>query len=91
MHSFGIILWQLCSKRVPYNGYTREQLESMIMVGGHRPELLGNIPDTMQRVMTACWNPDPGVMRYSCIFTITEYSYLLTYIHNHIIYTKMLK
>eukprot|EP01035_Chromulina_nebulosa_P023147 gene23147-29991_t len=60
VHSFGIILWQLCSKRVPYNGYTREQLESMIMVGGHRPELLGNIPETMQRVMTACWNPDPG-------------------------------
>ena len=81
MHSFGIILWQLCSKRVPYNGYTREQLQSMVMVGGHRPELLGNIPDAMQRVMTACWHPDPGV--------ITEYSYI--YIHAYIyIYVSIL-
>ena len=70
MHGFGIILWQLCSRRVPFNGYSREQLESMVMEGGHRPELLGNIPDALQHVMTACWNPDPRVIIFSINYFI---------------------
>eukprot|EP01036_Dinobryon_divergens_P026927 gene26927-35624_t len=58
VYSFGIILWQLAKCKIPFDGFTKKQLEDEVMRGGVRPKVSSRrIPVALQNLMTKCWAP----------------------------------
>ena len=57
VYSFGVILWQLTSGRVPFEGFNRRQLEDKVVRGGWRPPIDGSLPAALRDLISACWSP----------------------------------
>ncbi|XP_043864626.1 mitogen-activated protein kinase kinase kinase 7 isoform X1 [Drosophila mojavensis] len=63
VYSFGIILWELLSRKIPFNDTTDQILASMIL-SGKRPDLEEmkkyRYIEVLRSVIKQCWNEDPN-------------------------------
>ncbi|XP_077294350.1 TGF-beta activated kinase 1 isoform X2 [Arctopsyche grandis] len=59
--SWGIILWEVLSRRKPFDEADWSTYRIMWAVHtGHRPPLLENCPPPIERLMTQCWLKEPS-------------------------------
>eukprot|EP01083_Nonionella_stella_P241375 842968_1 len=57
--SFGIILWELCCRKIPYEGKTGFQVSLAVVQNKARPEIDRQLcPSDWSSIMQACWSED---------------------------------
>jgi len=68
VHSFGILLWQICSLKKPFDKVeSADQFHKVVFVNGTRPKLVKCWPQVLRDTMTSCWSVsavDRPDMRY---------------------------
>ena len=57
LHSFGIIIWELCAWKEPYEGLSSMAVTNSV-VRGTRPEVPRDCPTEIVEVMQKCWLED---------------------------------
>lgn len=57
VYSFGIVLWQLVSREIPFANLTPIQA-AFSVAQGQRPEMPLSAPDRIREIIAACWDHD---------------------------------
>jgi len=74
IYSFGIILWELFSKKVPYDGEHPLKVVSKIL-SGYRPPM-PECPPAIQSLIQTCWEENPD-LRPTWHVVVSELSHML--------------
>ncbi|KAI5080842.1 hypothetical protein GOP47_0004025 [Adiantum capillus-veneris] len=63
VYSFSIVLWELLTNRMPFEGMSNLQAAYAAAFKGTRPSLSDslNLPDELVYIMQSCWAEDPNV------------------------------
>ncbi|CAB9501500.1 Protein kinase [Seminavis robusta] len=61
VYSFGLLLWQICSLQLPYDGMNRQDHSELVVHGNERPQLDSNWSTPLRILMKRAWEPDPLV------------------------------
>lgn len=56
--SFGIILWELMSRKKPFDGLNRDSFYESVVHGGGRPPIHKKWPKELTNLMVDCWSVD---------------------------------
>lgn len=56
VYSFGILLHQMCSLEIPFEGYSMNQFEKKVVRGGFRPKMDLKWPERIQKLIGRCWS-----------------------------------
>lgn len=59
MYSFGINLWEIYTRQIPYGTMQPMQVAVAVMSKGLRPKLPADMPRKYKKLTTACWAHDP--------------------------------
>ena len=59
VYSFGVIMWELASHRLPYQGLTALQILQGVPSGLRPPVHRGMCPAAWGELMQRCWHGDP--------------------------------
>lgn len=57
VYSFGIVLWQLITREVPFATMTPVQT-AYAVAEGHRPDIPSSTPEQLRHIIEACWDED---------------------------------
>jgi len=60
IYSFGIILWEIVSMDIPFDGFSIKMLYDMVANWGKRPECHPSWPAELQTLMKNCWDASRG-------------------------------
>ena len=63
VYSYGIIIWEICSEKTPYNNMSQQQVQFYVSVKKGRPDLKVipiDTPPKLIKLMKLCWEQDPG-------------------------------
>ena len=61
VYSFGILLWELAHRKVPFEGIDGVQVAIKVAPSGQRPPL--QLPEGLQNlepIIASCWHRDPS-------------------------------
>ena len=61
VYSFGLLLWQVCSLDLPYDGMNRQDHAELVVHGNERPVLDSSWSTPLRILMKRSWEPDPLV------------------------------
>lgn len=61
VYSFGLLLWQVCSLDLPYDGMNRQDHSELVVHGNERPPLDSSWSTPLRILMKRAWEPDPAV------------------------------
>lgn len=61
VYSFGLLLWQVCSLELPYDGMNRQDHSEFVVYGNERPPLDLSWSTPLRILMKRSWEPDPVV------------------------------
>lgn len=61
VYSFGLLLWQICSLDLPYDGMNRQDHAELVVHGNERPQLDASWSTPLRILMKRSWEPDPLV------------------------------
>lgn len=61
IYSWGIILWEVLSRRKPYEDTTESCRIFWLVAAGLRPPLLKECPEVLEQLMVRCWNKDSSL------------------------------
>ena len=61
VYSFGLLLWQVCSMDLPFDGMNRQDHSEMVVYGNERPPLDSSWSTPLRILMKRAWEPDPSV------------------------------
>ena len=61
VYSFGLLLWQVCSLFLPYDGMNRQDHSELVVYGNERPPLDSSWSTPLRILMKRAWEPDPSV------------------------------
>jgi hypothetical protein len=61
VYSFGLLLWQVCSLLLPYDGMNRQDHSDLVVYGNERPQLDSSWSTPLRILMKRAWEPDPSV------------------------------
>ena len=61
VYSFGLLLWQVCSMDLPYDGMNRQDHSELVVYGNERPPLDSTWSTPLRILMKRAWEPDPSV------------------------------
>jgi serine/threonine protein kinase len=56
--SFGMILWEIMTQQIPFDGLKNEELFNVVVKDGFRP-VLDSVPFPVANIIYKCWNPNP--------------------------------
>eukprot|EP00540_Astrosyne_radiata_P006903 CAMPEP_0116838156 /NCGR_PEP_ID=MMETSP0418-20121206/9055_1 /TAXON_ID=1158023 /ORGANISM="Astrosyne radiata, Strain 13vi08-1A" /LENGTH=466 /DNA_ID=CAMNT_0004468125 /DNA_START=114 /DNA_END=1514 /DNA_ORIENTATION=- len=59
VYSFGLLLWQVCSLELPYDGMSRADHSKYVVKGEERPVLDPSWSTPVRILMKRAWEPDP--------------------------------
>ncbi|MCL7034463.1 hypothetical protein MKW94_005736 [Papaver nudicaule] len=59
VYSFGMVVWEMVTGEAAYSSYSPVQAAVGIAACGLRPEIPTDCPQTLQSLMTKCWNNCP--------------------------------
>jgi len=59
VYSFGICLWEMCTREEPYKDLTSSQVVIAVAVNGQRPPIDKAILHDFVNLMTSCWGEIP--------------------------------
>lgn len=60
IYSFGVILWQLTSGRIPFEGMTKVDFMERVVIEGFRPAIRKDLPFELFRLIEQCWHSNPN-------------------------------
>lgn len=55
-YSFGLLFWQICKLAVPFQSFTVEMHNELVVHKGHRPEVDNMWPLAWRDLMKRCWH-----------------------------------
>jgi serine/threonine protein kinase len=58
-YSFGIIMNEIVSRQVPYEGMNAAQISIAVLNKGIRPPIPANCPSQFSALIQSCWDQDP--------------------------------
>lgn len=58
VYSFGIMLWQMASDKIPFKGLSRDEFMERVVVGGERPKIGVLWPRRFNTLLQSCWHAD---------------------------------
>lgn len=61
VYSFGLLLWQVCSMDLPYDGMNRQDHSELVVYGNERPPLDSSWSTPLRILMKRAWEPDPSI------------------------------
>jgi len=56
--SFAIILWEVYTRNIPYNGMAPVQVVALVVNRKERPRIPPSCPQIMAQLMEQCWRHD---------------------------------
>lgn len=60
VYSFGIVMWEICARKYPYEGIGLLKLVTGVTSGSLRPPIPPGTPSAWSTLMTRCWSGDPS-------------------------------
>ncbi|OHT02411.1 TKL family protein kinase [Tritrichomonas foetus] len=60
IYSYGMILWEMAMKQVPYRGKTHQAIYDQVVHKNWRPSFNKTVSEDMKRLITKCWNVNPN-------------------------------
>ena len=62
VYSYGIIIWEMCTRTTPYSDMTQQQISYYVTVNKGRPDKslipAGTVPELI-KLMELCWDDNP--------------------------------
>lgn len=58
IYSFGLVLWSLVTREIPFDGLTPVQAAYAVARNGARPPMTNDIPEYIARIISSCWEAD---------------------------------
>ncbi|KAI0567154.1 Serine/threonine protein kinase [Gracilaria domingensis] len=58
--SFGILLWEIVARKLPYFGMQPMQVGMAVLNQGLRPTIPRECPPSLAKLMRSCWDSDPS-------------------------------
>lgn len=57
--SFGIVLWELLTSKIPYDGFEDAAIPRLVVHENLRPEIPAGTPRELGNLISSCWAADP--------------------------------
>eukprot|EP01103_Thecamoeba_quadrilineata_P004779 TRINITY_DN1461_c0_g2_i1.p1 TRINITY_DN1461_c0_g2~~TRINITY_DN1461_c0_g2_i1.p1 ORF type:complete len:212 (+),score=28.16 TRINITY_DN1461_c0_g2_i1:497-1132(+) len=70
VYSFGIVLWELYTGGIPYEGLSNQMIYSQVVHNGSRPPLPPHLAIVLKNLIGDCWHPQPS--RRPCFTVILQ-------------------
>jgi len=61
VYAYGIVLWEIATGSIPYNGMDAQHITSQVLHDDIRPALPTEINPVMRDLITQCWDRNPDV------------------------------
>ncbi|KAJ4830797.1 hypothetical protein Tsubulata_016933 [Turnera subulata] len=61
VYSFGIVLWELVTGNIPFDGISSMQAACEVISQGLRPTIPSDCLPALSKIMTRCWDENPDV------------------------------
>lgn len=60
VYSYGMILWEMLTGDIPFNGFTQMEVALAVVTEKVRPKIPLNCPKNLARLIRTCWDDDPS-------------------------------
>ncbi|CAM9591456.1 unnamed protein product [Scytosiphon promiscuus] len=60
VYSFGILLWEIITREVPFKGLEASDIVDAVISGGRPTAPGGDWPSGIEQLLSRCWNEDPS-------------------------------
>lgn len=63
VYSYGIIIWEMCTRRTPYGDMSQQQIGFHVSVKKGRPDkslIPTHTPQALIKLMEQCWDAEPN-------------------------------
>lgn len=60
VYSYGMILWEMLTGDIPFNGLTQMEVALSVVTQKIRPKIPLNCPKNLARLIRTCWDDDPA-------------------------------
>jgi serine/threonine protein kinase len=60
VYSYGLVLYQLITNKLPYDGMKKTTLIEQVIYNNQRPKIKQYIPSPFFNLLTFCWHRDPN-------------------------------